>query len=265
MPNESFENIVDIIGQDTFVRLVPQLRKVSTISEIEDARKRNDILSDGETSLRDVWLYGGDGPVYGLVGDDVWLFLTNANNNPSLENPVEFECEMAHKNNFFLNSAKSKIIREKANNPSDQDVFSFNLSELERQGRLVINSYEDSDDFSHIKVSTEKLAEGRIVFALEYGQEVTSFFDRVRGISIYGNEGIGALLLQRNKNTTSIGVLRPDYVKALLKRKEKGTMILCSSCIFDFDYDSDVMLDYRDIGNDEGYLRGVAKENKYLR
>ena len=66
------------------------------------------------------------------------------------------------------------------------------------------------------------------------------------------------MLSKKNKATTRIRILTPDYVNAKLLSQE-GTMIARSSFVYNFDVHSFVGFDGRSLDFNSGRLRGVAK------
>lgn len=262
MKAKSIEQEV-IIGPDNYVGLVSEAKKnqvlVSLISQIQSARLNDEKKPEKKREgLVDKGFFGGDGCGYGLKGNDVLLYLTDAANNPGLENYEIFSRQLTGSDGvFFLYPKKSSTLEAKANDPNDNSVAAFNLSELERQGVLKKQKY--SDELLYVEVSTGILAKGERVFRKEYGNEVTDLFDRVHGEAIYGNRSIGAKLKQKGTDTARIYVLNPSYVRDKLAQKKVITTLWRASFVSDFGSHS--FVDLGDRGLDRlGYLWGVVRK-----
>jgi len=244
----TLEQRTQTLGPDSFEVLMPQFEKVHLISQLQSER-----LTDEQ--LRNQWLYTGDGSVSGLKGDNVIFYWTDFPNNPLMKDPKTSAEALRRQRNFFVEPTYAKDLEAKAQ--SKDGVVAFNLSSPSLQRHLQ----KFDDESSYIGVSTAKLAEGREAFKQEYGEEVTALFDRVHGNAIYGENGIGALLLRPEwkKETTRIYVPNPENVKIILRGKEKGTMVARASRLDDFDFRSDVYLVDRGV-DDHWRVRGVVKE-----
>ncbi len=239
----TLEQRTQTLGPDNFANLMPRFEDVHLISKLQSERLTNE-------ALRNQWLYPGDGLGYGLKDANVMLYLTDFPNNPLMKNPEEVARELTSKKNFFFNGADLE-----ARATSQKGVVAFNLS---LDGfKKHLQRYDN--EFSYIEVSTAKLAEGRESFKQEYGNEVTALFDRLHGDAIYGTNGIGAMLKQKEKDTTRIWLVNPDYVKSTIASKQKGTMVARASYLGGFGDRSVVVLDDWDVDG-RGHVRGVVKE-----
>ena len=244
----SLEQRTQTRGPDSFANLMPQFEQAHLISNLQSER----LSEDG---LRYQEFYGGDGVKYGLKEDKIMLHLTDFPNNFLAKDPKKVaQALIGNQRNFFVYPADAIGLEAKA---SADGVVQFNLSSEGFKRHLQ----RLDDELSYIEVSTAKLAKGREAFKQIYGDEVTDLFDRVHGSAIYGENGIGALLLKENqsKKTTRIYVINPEYIKNVLQSKESGTMVARASVVNSFNSRSDVYLDimYVDFRRN---VRGVVKE-----
>lgn len=245
MANDStLEQRTQTLGSGSFETSVPELERVHLISEIQSERLKR---------LRDQCFYTGNGVAYGIKDSDVFLYLTDFSNNPLMKDPAAAARALLRHGNFFVSPADAASLEAKAQ--SGNGVSAFNLSSKVLQKHLQ----RYNNEFSYIEVSTAKLAEGRVAFKQEYGEEVTALFDSVHGDAIYGENGIGRLLLKGKKETTGIWLLNPKYVKTALKSRESGTMIARASYLNDFDDNTNVALGGRYVESHK-HMRGVVKE-----
>ena len=250
MSHKNLEQEVSTIGPGTFASLVPQASSVHLISQIQSDRIKDE-------DLRSQWFWGGDGVAYGLKGEDVILYLTDAGNNPGFEAPELFAKELIDHSDYFIDPAKSAGLEAKADAPDDDSVVAFNLSELERKRALqgALQVWYEYQFINILEVSTDMMAKGRKAFEKRYCPEVTALVDRVHGKTAYGKDVIGALLSEKDRDTI-IYVLNNDYVKNKLAGKKQGTMLARASVVDNFDNNSFVYLLSRNLDYNQ-FLRGV--------
>ncbi len=238
----TLEERIETRGPDIFAALVPQFKSLHLISEIQADRLKH-------PELGDMWFHCGDGVAYGLDGKDVILYLTDFANNPLTKDLERASQELIKNHNFFVDKSTASGLKAKAS--ASNGVVAFNLSELHLQ--------KESSESGCIVVSTLNLAQGKLVFKIEYGDKVVALFDRVHGDAIYGSNGIGGLLHSQDIDFTRIYMLNEEYVRQVLTSKEEGTMLARASFIGRLRFNGGVDLSGQYFTN-HLHARGVVKE-----
>lgn len=248
-----FKQDIVTIGPGRFSELVEQLERVYTASQIQTDRLNDE-------TLRCIGLITGDGAIYGLEGDDVFLYLTNPENNPALNNPEEFESQLRTSHNFLIGPTQA-VSLEAIAKIGNQGIVPFNLSSLERKGALKNDKSKEGEEgreTAYIDIVVRDLLNRKDGFQKKYGKGITMLVEHLCG-SMDDEDGIGSLLTRMGWGTIKLYTLAPSYVRETLEMKEPVTMLARATYVHHLRGDPYISLADRTAIQGDVYLRGLKE------
>jgi len=196
--------------------------KILSMPEIQAERAQNG-------SLRAKRIVPGDGILYGLKNNEVWLYIVAPELNPANQNPTEFVKELVGRGRFYIGKEEASKLEEIANS-TDPRVEPFNLSSLFNFTSLKGYIGTKKDGLSnYILLPVEQLVKGKHAIEAVYkeaGKTVTRLVDRVYGDAIYGRDGLAALLHRLGGKRIAIVFPGFQVIKGKLgKSKHQGELL----------------------------------------
>ena len=184
---------------------------------------------------------------FGIAGKEAFRRIAAEETGTADENIYEFCAQLLKKENYHLTpQQKELLIGELAT-----DILMFNPADLGDALKIL------DDKLSYIEVNTGKLAEGRNEFKQKYGELVTRIFDKIYGEVVYGEKGVGNLLLKEKKGESMrVYLLNPEYVIQNVGKEEvvaRASMIMPIGDHTNFSANTIKKVDIR------GTLRGLSR------
>ncbi len=182
------------VGPGRYLEMAAELRpdSIQLLREVQCDRKN-------DARLRDYKFFGGDCALYGLVDDQVMLYLADSSQNP------------------FLSGAVSHLVEQDLGN-----LVGFNLSELKGRPNFISRK---KGKVLRFDVPLRGLSQGRERFLECYGEDIARFTEAVHGQEIYGRDTIFSPFLE--EGYTEIDMFHPGPVRQYLMDKPKGSLLAC--------------------------------------